>query len=54
MLESFNQHPLFEQVPHEAALQDPISTIVLNDTEEGRKVARSGGQKFYACFKRIA
>lgn len=53
MVASFEQHPLFERIPHERAMQDPISAIVLNDTEEGRKVARTGGQKYYACFRRV-
>jgi tRNA (guanine-N7-)-methyltransferase len=52
-LEAF---PLFEPVEEEtlrAEGKGAILDAVCNGTEEGKKVERSGGSKYLACFRRI-
>ncbi|KRZ53848.1 tRNA (guanine-N(7)-)-methyltransferase [Trichinella nativa] len=50
----FESFPLFEEMPPERlVLNDPIYPLLLNSTEEARKVERSGGEKFFAAFERI-
>ncbi|KAL1245754.1 tRNA (guanine-N(7)-)-methyltransferase [Trichinella spiralis] len=49
----FESFPLFEEMPPERLLNDPIYPLLLNSTEEARKVERSGGKKFFAAFERI-
>ncbi|KRZ15008.1 tRNA (guanine-N(7)-)-methyltransferase [Trichinella zimbabwensis] len=49
----FQSFPLFEEIPSERLLNDPIYPLLLNSTEEARKVDRSGGEKFFAAFERI-
>ncbi|KAJ2487884.1 tRNA (guanine-N(7)-)-methyltransferase (tRNA(m7G46)-methyltransferase) [Coemansia sp. RSA 2050] len=45
--------PLFERIPNEDILTDPVTTFVINSTEEGKKVARNKGKKYLACYRRI-
>jgi tRNA (guanine-N7-)-methyltransferase len=49
--------PLFEAVD-EATLRSegkgPILDAVYSSTEEGKKVERNGGDKWLACFRRVA
>lgn len=52
-IESF---PLFESIDEETLRSQgngPILDAVYNSTEEGKKVARNGGNKWLACFKRV-
>jgi tRNA (guanine-N7-)-methyltransferase len=32
---------------------DPAVKAIIEETEEGKKVARNGGDKFYAVYRRI-
>ncbi|PPQ90992.1 hypothetical protein CVT25_013916 [Psilocybe cyanescens] len=53
-LEAF---PLFEPVDEQtlrAEGKGPIIDAVYTSTEEGKKVERNGGEKWLACFRRIA
>ncbi|KAF9000762.1 putative methyltransferase [Cyathus striatus] len=48
--------PLFEPVDEDtlrAEGKGPILDAVYTSTEEGKKVARNGGEKWLACFRRI-
>ncbi|KAF8638707.1 hypothetical protein AX17_002002 [Amanita inopinata Kibby_2008] len=52
-LEAF---PLFEPVDEESLRSEgkgPVLDAVYTSTEEGKKVTRSGGDKWLACFRRI-
>ncbi|KAJ2574763.1 tRNA (guanine-N(7)-)-methyltransferase (tRNA(m7G46)-methyltransferase) [Coemansia sp. RSA 1807] len=46
--------PLFERMTQEEVDKDPAVPCVVHSTEEGRKVARNKGDKFLACYRRIA
>ncbi|CAM0138508.1 tRNA (guanine-N(7)-)-methyltransferase (tRNA(m7G46)-methyltransferase) [Umbelopsis sp. WA50703] len=54
MVEHLDAHPLFERIPDEECDQDPVTEHVRTATEEGKKVARNEGDKFLACYRRIA
>ena len=46
-------HPYFERIPDEECLaSDPSVNAMLVQTEEGIKVARLGGNKYFAVFRR--
>ena len=46
-------HPYFERIPDEEVLaEDPAVNAMLELTEEGIKVARLGGKKYFAVFRR--
>ncbi|XP_007506207.1 tRNA (guanine-N(7)-)-methyltransferase isoform X2 [Monodelphis domestica] len=49
----FEEHPLFERVPQEELVDDPIVGHLGTSTEEGKKVLRNGGKNFPAIFRRI-
>ncbi|KAL1407413.1 tRNA (guanine-N(7)-)-methyltransferase (tRNA(m7G46)-methyltransferase) [Vanrija albida] len=46
-------HKLFEYIPTEEMVDDPILLAARTATEEGRKVERNGGDKWVACFRRL-
>ncbi|OQS01700.1 tRNA (guanine-N(7)-)-methyltransferase [Achlya hypogyna] len=47
-------HPCFERITDEADLEaDPCVKAMTEETEEGKKVARSGGKKYVAVYRRI-
>jgi len=48
----FKEHPLFEKVSNEELEKDPVVPVVYNQTEEGKKVAKSQGQKYLAVFRK--
>lgn len=54
MVLHFQEHPLFENIPEEDWVKDPIVEKLYESTEEGQKVTRNKGDKFLAIFKRIA
>lgn len=54
MSEHISRHPLFEQVNKEEYEADPIIDLIVSTTEEGKKVERNKGDKFYAVFRRVA
>jgi tRNA (guanine-N7-)-methyltransferase len=52
-LEAF---PLFESIDEKtlrAQGKGPVLDLVYNSTEEGKKVERTGGEKWLACFRRV-
>lgn len=53
MVEHLNAHPSFERLSKEEEENDECVKIMLNETEEGKKVERNKGQKFVALFRRI-
>ncbi|KAN0025586.1 hypothetical protein ACTFIU_002025 [Dictyostelium citrinum] len=53
MFEHFKNHPLFEQVERDIAENDSCIPLIVNSTEEGRKVNRIDGKKWFAVFRRI-
>jgi len=47
-------HPLFREIPPDQLSDDPCVAAMINETEEGKKVERSGAKKYYAVFQRIS
>jgi tRNA (guanine-N7-)-methyltransferase len=45
-------HPLFEPIPNEQLVDDPVLEAARTSTEEGKKVERNQGDKWVACFRR--
>jgi len=52
-VERCEAHPLFRCLNDKAAEVDPCVNAMKNETEEGQKVARNGGEKYYAVYERI-
>ena len=48
-----NAHPMFRKLSDEAIDADPCVEAMKTQTEEGIKVERNGGEKYYAVFERI-
>ena len=47
-----DSHPLFERIEDEEELaKDPCVKAMITETEEGKKVARNKGNKYYAVYK---
>lgn len=54
-VEKCDAHPYFKRLPDEEVLaNDPAVRCILEDTEEGKKVARLGGSKHFAVYERLA
>jgi len=56
MVKYLDEFPLFERIEQDglrAIGKGPVVDAVLNGTEEGRKVERNGGKKYFAAFVRI-
>lgn len=53
MVKHLDEHPLFARVPEEDLVEDPCVRCVIEETEEGKKVARNKGDKFLAVYRRI-
>jgi len=53
MAQHFEMHPLFERISEEQLKEDPVVPVILNDTEEAKKVQRQNGKKFLAVFRRV-
>ncbi|CAI5735288.1 unnamed protein product [Hyaloperonospora brassicae] len=47
-------HPCFTRVPDSELDADPCVKAMTEETEEGKKVARGGGKKYVAVFRRKA
>jgi len=54
MKKCFEDHPLFEPVEQQELENDPCYKATFVTTEEGKKVARNGGSKYPAVFRRVA
>ena len=48
-----DQHPLFVKLTEEEENLDPMKTYILESTEEGKKVSRNEGDKYFAFYRRI-
>jgi len=46
-------HPLFRELTHEEMHDDLCVKLMLTETEEGKKVQRTGAEKYYAVFQRV-
>lgn len=46
-------HPMFRKLPKIETDADPVIELMLQETEESKKVARIGGRKHYAVYERI-
>ncbi|CAM1506488.1 Fc.00g061290.m01.CDS01 [Cosmosporella sp. VM-42] len=53
MVQHLDAHPAFERVSKEDEEADECVEVMLNETEEGKKVTRNNGQKFVALFRRL-
>ncbi len=53
MVKHLDEHPLFQRIPEEELKDDPAIPKVIDSTEEGKKVARSHGNKHLAVYRRI-
>nr|KAJ3420259.1 tRNA (guanine-N(7)-)-methyltransferase (tRNA(m7G46)-methyltransferase) [Polyrhizophydium stewartii] len=53
MVKHLDEHPLFERMSEAETSMDPCVPCVMQDTEEGKKVARNQGDKFLAVYRRI-
>ena len=53
MVRHFDGHDSFERVSVEEAEQDVCVKVMREETEEGKKVERTGGEKFVACWRRV-
>src|SRR5271169_3600624 len=51
MYEHCDEHRLFEKVEDEEG--DPCVEVMVNETEEGKKVAREGRDKYWTVWRRI-
>ena len=52
-VEKCTLHPAFERIPDaEAMANDPCIKAMIEETEEGHKVARNNGKKYFAVFKK--
>ncbi|KAL8907074.1 MAG: hypothetical protein Q9207_001615 [Kuettlingeria erythrocarpa] len=54
MVQHFDEHPSFERVSKNEEAEDECVSIMIVETEEGKKVERNKGEKFIACFRRVA
>jgi tRNA (guanine-N7-)-methyltransferase len=53
-VEKCSTHPCFERISDEELASDPCVKAMTEETEEGKKVARGGGKKYHAVFRRIS
>ena len=51
-VEKCTNHPYFERISDAVLAEDPSVQAMLEETEESKKVARIGGRKHYAVFRR--
>ncbi|KAJ3331008.1 tRNA (guanine-N(7)-)-methyltransferase (tRNA(m7G46)-methyltransferase) [Blyttiomyces sp. JEL0837] len=54
MVKHLDDHPLFVRLTQEELDRDPCIRCVMEETEEGKKVARNEGSKYLMCYRRIA
>jgi len=52
-VEHLKEHPLFEPVSEDEVNADPCVNVMRQDTEEGKKVERNQGKKWWAVFRRV-
>lgn len=44
---------MFKRLPEEKIKDDICIKLIFNETEEGKKVERNKGKKFYCVYERI-
>lgn len=54
MSEHLTRHPLFEPLPETELNDDEMIKLITTTTEEGKKVERNEGDKFFGAFRRVA
>jgi len=52
-VEKSDSHEMFERIADEEAIEDPCVKLMIETTEEGKKVERSGSSKYWAVYRRI-
>jgi tRNA (guanine-N7-)-methyltransferase len=52
-VEHLNGNPLLKKIPESEHDKDVCVDIIMNETEEGKKVTRNNGKKFVAVYERI-
>eukprot|EP00519_Triparma_laevis_P012932 CAMPEP_0182504100 /NCGR_PEP_ID=MMETSP1321-20130603/16576_1 /TAXON_ID=91990 /ORGANISM="Bolidomonas sp., Strain RCC1657" /LENGTH=269 /DNA_ID=CAMNT_0024709385 /DNA_START=139 /DNA_END=944 /DNA_ORIENTATION=- len=52
-LEKTDSHEMFERLDEETMESDPCVKAMINVTEEGKKVERSGSNKYYMVYRRL-
>ena len=52
-MEKLTEHPSFERIPDDELAGDVTVAAITNETEEGKKVERSGGKKYLCVFRRL-
>jgi tRNA (guanine-N7-)-methyltransferase len=52
-VEQCDAHPLFRRISEAELADDPCVGAMKTETEEGQKVTRNGGEKYYAVYQRI-
>ena len=53
MSHHFTGHPLFDEVPADELASDPVYPLLRESSEEGKKVARAGGEVYIASYRRV-
>ncbi|KAI9595954.1 putative methyltransferase-domain-containing protein [Syncephalis fuscata] len=53
MTKHLDAHPLFERLSDEEMHADPIYPLIMDSTEESKKVTRNSGDKFPALYRRL-
>ncbi|KAH3757416.1 trna guanine-n-methyltransferase [Pelomyxa schiedti] len=53
MVQCLDEHPMFERIPPEQLADDKAYNLIHNVSEESLKVARAGGRKFPAVYRRL-
>ncbi|KAI8928006.1 putative methyltransferase-domain-containing protein [Entophlyctis helioformis] len=53
MVKHLDEHPLFVRMGDDELKDDPCVPCVMEDTEEGKKVARNKGDKYLAVYRRV-
>jgi len=54
MKDHVTRHSCFKIIPEEELSKDPAVECMRESTEEGKKVARGGGSKYYCVYERIS
>lgn len=53
MYDHFTRFPLFEELSKEEIDNDPVVPNLFDSSEEGQKVTRNKGEKYFSVFKRV-
>jgi tRNA (guanine-N7-)-methyltransferase len=53
MVKHLDEHPLFERLTDEEMQADPVLPLIMDSTEESKKVTRNAGDKYPAIYRRL-